>query len=50
MSELIRRPALARALIPYLGGALLIAGGLTAAPVNAQDMFGALEAQGRAHG
>jgi hypothetical protein len=46
MSERIRRPALARALIPYLGGALLIAGGLTAAPVNAQDMFGALEAQG----
>lgn len=46
MSERIRRPALARALIPCLKAALLIASGLTACSASAQDMFGALEAQG----
>lgn len=46
MLESAKRPVLILKLIAGLGSALLAATGLTAAPVNAQDMFGALEAQG----
>lgn len=46
MFEHAKGPGLIRTLVVGTGSALLVAIGLAAGPVHAQDMFGALEAQG----